>query len=80
MKNCGSLIHEEIATKAFMEEMREMVKQTNDKQIKEKLLEMIQNWGMAFRNSTKYRIVTVKQEKSSPFWTLSDFGFIFRTL
>ena len=58
VKNCGSLVHDEIATKAFMEELREMVKRSNDDKTKKKVLEMIQNWGMAFRNSGKYRIVT----------------------
>lgn len=60
VKNCGSLVHEEIATKQFMEELRELVKRTNDDNIKQKILEMIQNWGMAFRNSQKYRITTVR--------------------
>ena len=26
VKNCGVLVHEEIATKAFMEELRDLVK------------------------------------------------------
>ncbi|XP_059087624.1 hepatocyte growth factor-regulated tyrosine kinase substrate-like [Tigriopus californicus] len=58
VKNCGALIHDEIATRQFMEELREIVKRTNDENIKKKVLEMIQHWGMAFRNSPKYRIVT----------------------
>jgi hypothetical protein len=37
VKNCGVLIHDEIATKAFMEEMRELVKQTTDDNIKNKV-------------------------------------------
>ena len=60
VKNCGSLVHGEIATKQFMEELRDLVKQTNDENIKKKVLEMIQHWGMAFRNSPKYRIATVR--------------------
>ncbi len=59
VKNCGSLVHEEVATKAFMEELRDLVKRSQDDAVKRKVLEMIQNWGMAFRNSQKYRIVTV---------------------
>lgn len=58
VKNCGSLVHGEIATKQFMEELRDLVKQTNDENIKKKILEMIQHWGMAFRNSPRYRIAT----------------------
>lgn len=59
VKNCGSLIHEEIATRAFMEELRELLKHTNDESTKKKILEMLQTWGMAFRNSPRYRIATV---------------------
>ena len=59
VKNCGSLVHEEIATRTFMEELRDLLKQTNDDNIKQKILEMLQTWGMAFRNSPRYRIVTV---------------------
>lgn len=63
VKNCGALVHEEVATKAFMEELRELVKRSQDDNVKNKILEMIQNWGMAFRNSQKYRIVTVRSGK-----------------
>ena len=42
VKNCGSLIHEEIATRAFMEELRELLKHTNDENTKQKILEMLQ--------------------------------------
>ena len=42
VKNCGDLVHQEVATKAFMEEMRDLVKQTTDDNIKNKVLELIQ--------------------------------------
>jgi len=58
VKNCGILVHEEISTKQFMEELRDLVKQSTDEKIKTKVLELLQTWGMAFRNSPKYRIVT----------------------
>merc|ERR1712240_49439 len=51
-------VHEEISTKQFMEELRDLVKQSTDEKIKMKVLELLQTWGMAFRNSPKYRIVT----------------------
>jgi len=41
-----------------MEELRELVKHTSDENTKKKILEILQTWGMAFRNSPKYRIVT----------------------
>ena len=42
-----------------MEELRELLKHTNDESTKKKILEMLQTWGMAFRNSPRYRIATV---------------------
>jgi hypothetical protein len=68
VKNCGSLIHEEVATKVFMEELRELLKHSNDESTKKKILEMLQTWGMAFRNSPRYRIVTV-----SSFFKIANF-------
>ena len=62
VKNCGSLVHEEIATRAFMEELRDLLKHTTDENIKQKILEILQTWGMAFRNSPRYRIVTVRDQ------------------
>jgi len=38
VKNCGVLIHEEIATKSFMEELRDLVKQGTDDTVKNKVL------------------------------------------
>ena len=42
-----------------MDELRELVKHTTDENTRKKILEILQTWGMAFRNSPKYRIVTV---------------------
>ena len=52
-------MHEEIATRTFMEELRDLLKHSSDENTKKKILEMLQTWGMAFRNSPRYRIVTV---------------------
>ena len=52
-----------MATRAFMEEIRDLLKHTTDENIKKKILEMLQTWGMAFRNSPRYRIVTVSSFK-----------------
>ena len=67
VKNCGSLVHEEIATRPFMEELRDLLKHTTDDNTKQKILEMLQTWGMAFRNSPRYRIVTVSH-LTTGFW------------
>ena len=60
VKNCGAPVHGEIATAQFMEEMRELVKQSNDEKVKGKVLELVQTWGTAFKGSQKYSIVTVR--------------------
>ena len=51
-----------------MEELRELVKHTSDENTKKKILEILQTWGMAFRNSPKYRIVTVSKLKLMKFF------------
>ncbi|XP_065557945.1 hepatocyte growth factor-regulated tyrosine kinase substrate-like isoform X2 [Artemia franciscana] len=57
VKNCGVGVHEEIATKTFMEDMRDLAKNSKDDPVKNKVLELIQAWAYAFRNSSRYRAV-----------------------
>ena len=57
VKNCGSPIHDEVASKSFMDELREMVHKTTNENVRSKILELVQTWAFAFRNSPKYRIV-----------------------
>nr|CAD7198515.1 unnamed protein product [Timema douglasi] len=57
VKNCGNLIHEEVGTKQYMEQLRDLVRTTNHDNVKNKVLELIQAWAFAFRNSPKYRAV-----------------------
>lgn len=56
MKNCGSTIHDEVATKEFMEFLKNLVHTRGDP-VKGKILELIQVWSHAFRNETKYKVV-----------------------
>ena len=74
VKNCGSLVHDEIATKGFMEELRELVKHSKEDDVKNKLLELLQTWGMAFRSNQKYRIVTVSKENDTIYGYFINFG------
>jgi growth factor-regulated tyrosine kinase substrate len=82
VKNCGAPVHQEIATAHFMEEMRELVKQSQDDNVKSKVLELIQTWGMAFKNSQKYRIVAVrkvmKSKKAKVSLTLAQYVLLCR--
>ncbi|KAL4240613.1 hypothetical protein ACF0H5_001404 [Mactra antiquata] len=56
MKNCGSLIHDEVATKDFMEFLKNLVNTRGDP-VKGKILELVQVWSQAFRNETRYKVV-----------------------
>ncbi|XP_033335667.2 hepatocyte growth factor regulated tyrosine kinase substrate [Megalopta genalis] len=57
VKNCGTLIHDEVGTKQYMEQLKELVKTTTHDNVKMKTLELIQAWAHAFRNSPKFRAV-----------------------
>lgn len=57
VKNCGSGIHDEVTSKAFCEMLRDLVKITQHENLRNKILELIQAWAFAFRNSPKYRSV-----------------------
>lgn len=56
MKNCGVLIHQELATKEIMEFFKDQCKVRTDP-VKAKILELIQVWSHAFRNEPNYRVV-----------------------
>ncbi|KAG8199590.1 hypothetical protein JTE90_009427 [Oedothorax gibbosus] len=57
MKNCGSPIHTEVASRPFMEELKDLVKTTTNENVRNRILELIQAWAYAFRNEPKYRAV-----------------------
>lgn len=56
VKNCASTFHSEVATKEFMEFMKDQAKTRTDP-VKEKVLELIQTWSHAFRNEPSYKVV-----------------------
>lgn len=57
VKNCGAPIHQEIVSRQFMEELRELIKVTPHETVKAKILELIQAWAHAFRQEPNYRAV-----------------------
>lgn len=57
VKNCGSLIHDEVGTKQYMEQLKELVKTSPHENVRHKTLELIQIWAYAFRNSPKYQAI-----------------------
>lgn len=57
VKNCGAPFHAEIASKSFMEELRELIKVTTDQKVRDEVLKLIQAWAHAFRSDPSYRTV-----------------------
>ncbi|KAK6180368.1 hypothetical protein SNE40_012537 [Patella caerulea] len=56
VKNCGNSVHEEVATKEYMEFLKDQAKARNDP-VKGKILELVQAWSHAFRNEPNYKVV-----------------------
>lgn len=56
VKNCGSKVHQEIATKEFLDLMRNIAGTKSDP-VKTKVLELIQCWSHAFKKNPNYKIV-----------------------
>uniref|UniRef100_A0A8D8S8Y9 Hepatocyte growth factor-regulated tyrosine kinase substrate n=1 Tax=Cacopsylla melanoneura TaxID=428564 RepID=A0A8D8S8Y9_9HEMI len=81
VKNCGSPIHDEVATKGFMEELKGIIKSTQHNEAKKKILELIQAWAYAFRNSPKYRavpdFVTIMKTEGFEFPVLNESDAMF---
>lgn len=61
VKNCGGPVHDEVANSQFMQELYALVTRSPDV-VRDKLLQMLQTWAHAFRNSPRYSSVqdTVK--------------------
>lgn len=59
VKNCGSPIHDEIATRENCEAFTQLVEQTPHENVKAKMLELIQAWAFAFRSNDKYTAIKV---------------------
>ncbi|BFZ17707.1 hypothetical protein BsWGS_20747 [Bradybaena similaris] len=62
VKNCGSPLHIEVASKEFMEFLKDLAKKgipdpSRADPVKEKILELIQTWSHAFRNEPSYKAV-----------------------
>ncbi|TRY93198.1 hypothetical protein DNTS_006320 [Danionella cerebrum] len=57
VKNCGQTIHDEVACKQTMEELKELFKKQPEPNVKNKILYLIQAWAHAFRNEPKYKVI-----------------------
>lgn len=59
VKNCGSPVHEEISNKANCESFAALVRNNRDENVRNKMLELIHTWSIAFRSAHKYRGIKV---------------------
>uniref|UniRef100_A0A669D621 Hepatocyte growth factor-regulated tyrosine kinase substrate n=1 Tax=Oreochromis niloticus TaxID=8128 RepID=A0A669D621_ORENI len=57
VKNCGQTVHDEVASKQTMEELKELLKKQTEPNVRNKILYLIQAWAHAFRNEPKYKVV-----------------------
>ncbi|XP_069511364.1 hepatocyte growth factor-regulated tyrosine kinase substrate isoform X3 [Ambystoma mexicanum] len=57
VKNCGQTVHDEVANKQTMEELKELLKRLVEANVRNKILYLIQAWAHAFRNEPKYKVV-----------------------
>uniref|UniRef100_A0A8K9Y5U4 Hepatocyte growth factor-regulated tyrosine kinase substrate n=1 Tax=Oncorhynchus mykiss TaxID=8022 RepID=A0A8K9Y5U4_ONCMY len=55
VKNCGQTVHDEVACKTTMEELKDLLK--TEPNVRNKILYLIQAWAHAFRNEPKYKVV-----------------------
>ncbi|XP_021952522.1 hepatocyte growth factor-regulated tyrosine kinase substrate isoform X1 [Folsomia candida] len=81
VKNCGSPVHDEVATKQFMEELRELAKTTHHENVKDKILELILTWAHAFRKIPTYRavqdVVNIMKAEGAAFKPLQESDAMF---
>ncbi|CAJ0580161.1 unnamed protein product, partial [Mesorhabditis spiculigera] len=57
VKNCGKKVHSELATREFMEGVKNLAIEAKAEKVKNKVLELLQCWAMAFANKQEYKIV-----------------------
>ncbi|XP_028912847.1 hepatocyte growth factor-regulated tyrosine kinase substrate isoform X2 [Ornithorhynchus anatinus] len=57
VKNCGQTVHDEVANKQTMEELKELLKRQVEANVRNKILYLVQAWAHAFRNEPKYKVV-----------------------
>uniref|UniRef100_A0A4W2DZ42 Hepatocyte growth factor-regulated tyrosine kinase substrate n=1 Tax=Bos indicus x Bos taurus TaxID=30522 RepID=A0A4W2DZ42_BOBOX len=57
VKNCGQTVHDEVANKQTMEELKDLLKRQVEVNVRNKILYLIQAWAHAFRNEPKYKVV-----------------------
>lgn len=62
VKNCGSPIHDEVFTKENCTMFSQFLESTTHENVRAKMLELVQTWSYAFRNSDKYQAIKVSSK------------------
>lgn len=58
VKNCGKKFIAEVATKDFMEDLKNLLISNPQENVRNKILELIQCWASAFKGISEYKIVS----------------------
>lgn len=56
VKNCGAPIHQEIIKRSFLEQLKDRIQGQQTDQVGQKILEMIQTWGIAGRSKHEFKL------------------------
>lgn len=59
VKNCGAPMHDEVFTKENCTMFSQYLESTTHENVRAKMLELVQTWAYAFRNSDKYQAIKV---------------------
>ncbi|MPD03570.1 Hepatocyte growth factor-regulated tyrosine kinase substrate [Portunus trituberculatus] len=60
VKNCGQSVHEQVACRAVMEQIHDVLRTNPNDDVRKKILLLLSTWVYAFRNEPKYRAVQVR--------------------
>ena len=58
VKNCGAPVHQEVVKRAFLEQLKDRLQGQQSQQVQEKILDMIQTWGIAGRSKPEFKLAT----------------------
>lgn len=56
VKNCGAPIHQEVIKRSFLEQLKDRIQGQQTDQVGQKILEMIQTWGIAGRSKHEFKL------------------------
>ncbi|KAM7351445.1 hepatocyte growth factor regulated tyrosine kinase substrate [Cochliomyia hominivorax] len=81
VKNCGPPMHDEVFTKENCSMFSQFLESTTHENVRNKMLELVQTWAYAFRNSDKYQAIkdtmTILKTKGHQFPELKEADAMF---